>query len=112
MPPPLHALLENTLPSALTKSFLTKGLQNPSPLVQHIAALTVCKCLTKFESLVRTMRGISESLEEDVEQGLWASRLRAFQNDMAKRLPDYRAVVAFRPAIHPTIYDGRHRSAN
>jgi nucleolar pre-ribosomal-associated protein 1 len=93
-PPPLHIISENIIPSLLGKTHLTKGLQHQSPLVQHLSALTLIKSLQKFEQVTKLFGDIAQSLEED-QDGQWTSRLKAVQQDIWKRLPDYRLVVTF-----------------
>jgi len=94
-PPPLRTILDNILPPSLTKLHLTKGLQNPSPLVQHLMALALIKSLKKFHEVAQIMETISTSLEEDAETGQWSSRLKTIRQEIWRRIPDYRGIVNF-----------------
>jgi nucleolar pre-ribosomal-associated protein 1 len=94
-PPPLHAITENVLPSSLTRVFLSKGLQHTSALVQHMTAILLIKSLTKLEKIAELLRRISSILQEDEERGLWRHRAHALEQDILRRLPDYRSIVTF-----------------
>ena len=94
-PPPFRTIVDNILPPSLTKLYLTKGLQNPSPLVQHLMALTLIKSLTKFREVAQVMETISTALEEDIETGQWSNRLKAVRQEIWRRIPDYRGIVNF-----------------
>jgi nucleolar pre-ribosomal-associated protein 1 len=91
----LHIVLENIVPSSLNRSFLSKGLQHASALVQHMTATVLIKCLTKLELVVGKMFQISVTLQEDQERGLWLNRAKAVEQEARKRLPDYRLIVNF-----------------
>lgn len=94
-PPALSTILENILPSVNIKAHLSRGLQLPSPLVQHCAALALAKCLTKFGAVARSMRTAAAALEEDGEEGQWSRRAREVEREVARRVPDFQVVVAF-----------------
>ena len=95
-PPPLPTILENILPSSInTKSHFSKGLQSPSGLVQHCTALTLAKCLQKYESLLRVFEEAHEALEEDPEEGQWVRRRREMEREVRRRVPEVGVVVGF-----------------
>lgn len=93
-PPPLNTILENILPSVGIKSHLSKGLQSPSGLVQHCAALALVKCLTKYDKVISAFQAVEEALQENAE-GQWAQRRRDVEREVRRRVPDFQVVVAF-----------------
>ncbi|KAH9887708.1 ribosome 60S biogenesis N-terminal-domain-containing protein [Cubamyces lactineus] len=94
-PPPLSTIIDNILPTAHIKIHLSRGLQAPSPLVQHVTALTLAKCLSKYEQVVRAFQEVERALEEDEEEGLWARRRREIEREVRKRVPDFQVIVGF-----------------
>lgn len=87
--------MENILPSVNIKIHLSRGLQSSSALVQHCTALALSKCLAKFGEVQKHFRKVQQALEEDPEDGLWSSRLREVEKEVAKRVPDFQVIVAF-----------------
>jgi nucleolar pre-ribosomal-associated protein 1 len=94
-PPPLSTVLENILPSVNTKSHLSKGLQSNIGLVQHCTALSLIKCLRKFEDVMSCFEDVANALEEDLEDGQWYRRRREVEREVRRRVPDFQVVVAF-----------------
>ncbi|KZT20563.1 hypothetical protein NEOLEDRAFT_1140540 [Neolentinus lepideus HHB14362 ss-1] len=94
-PPPLNSVIENILPSVGIKAHLSKGLQSPSALVQHCAALALVKCLRKYDEVVTTFRKVEEALQENEEDGQWARRRKEVEREVRRRVPDFQVVVAF-----------------
>ncbi|KAF7288582.1 hypothetical protein HMN09_01387300 [Mycena chlorophos] len=94
-PPPLSTVLENTFPSVGTKTHLSKGLQNPSGLVQHCSALALCKCLTKYSRVLQALRSVSAALEEDEMDGQWAKLQRDLEREIRHRVPEFQVIIAF-----------------
>ncbi|KAI0640548.1 ribosome 60S biogenesis N-terminal-domain-containing protein [Trametes meyenii] len=92
-PPPLTAILENILPTAQIKIHLSRGLQAPTPLVQHASALALAKCLLKYDAVVRAFHAVERALEEDAEDGLWARRRRELEREVRKRVPEFQVIV-------------------
>ncbi|KAE9398376.1 hypothetical protein BT96DRAFT_37083 [Gymnopus androsaceus JB14] len=122
-PPPLRNVVESIVPSFSgggTKTILSKALSSgggaentdaPAQessslgLVQHTAALTLCRCLGKFlqvrTTLLRAARAAGES-EEHVELddgtstvGPWTRRLTEVTKEVRARMPDVQVVLAF-----------------
>ncbi|KAI9059024.1 hypothetical protein FKP32DRAFT_1761266 [Trametes sanguinea] len=93
-PPPLSTVLDNILPTAHIKTHMSRGLQAPSPLVQHVTALTLAKCLLKFEQVTKAFHEVEQALEED-EDGLWARRRREVEREVRRRVPDFQVIVGF-----------------
>ena len=93
-PPPIPAVIENTLPTTNLKAHLTKGLQSPSPLVRHSTALTLTKCLRKYDSVVTAFREVADALEEE-EDGQWRQAVVSLEHEARKRVPEFQVVVAF-----------------
>ncbi|CDO76370.1 hypothetical protein BN946_scf185011.g34 [Trametes cinnabarina] len=93
-PPPLSTIVDNVLPTAHIKAHLSRGLQATSPLVQHVTALTLAKCLLKLEQVVQAFHEVERALEED-EDGLWARRRREVEREVRKRVPDFQVIVGF-----------------
>lgn len=93
-PPPISAIIENILPTSHIKTHLSRGLQAPSPLVQHTCALSLAKCLYKYEKVVHAFQEVERALEED-EDGLWARRCREVEREVRKRVPDFQVIVGF-----------------
>ncbi|KAI0368460.1 hypothetical protein BV20DRAFT_969281 [Pilatotrama ljubarskyi] len=101
-PPPLSAIIENILPTAHIKTHLSRGLQAPSPLVQHATALALAKCLLKYEQVLRAFETVERALEEDEEEGLWTRRRRDVEREVRKRVPDFQVVVGFSQRLNET----------
>ena len=93
-PPSTHTIVENILPTNSFKTHLTKGLQSPSPLVRHFTALTLAKCLRKYDSVVATLREVADALEEE-EDGQWRQAIATLELEVRKRVPELQAVIAF-----------------
>lgn len=93
-PPPLNAILDNIAPTSQLKNHLSRGLQSPSPLVQHCAAIAVSKCLAKYLSVMHAFRSIQVVLQED-QTGLWTRRISELEREVRRRLPDLQVIVAF-----------------
>lgn len=131
-PPPLRSVLESIIPSFSgggTKSLLTKALgtggatENRATqdstdqnigyglgLVQHITALTLCRCLRKLmqvqAAFLQAARAAGE-FEADAQMGnshvgdseytlgAWTRRLTEVTREVRARLPDIQFVLAF-----------------
>ncbi|PIL36537.1 hypothetical protein GSI_00226 [Ganoderma sinense ZZ0214-1] len=94
-PPPLATVVENIIPTTQIKTHLSRGLQAPSPLVQHASALALAKCLSKYQSVMQAFEEVQTALEEDDEEGLWARRRREVEREVRKRLPEFQVIVGF-----------------
>ncbi|KAF8905722.1 ribosome 60S biogenesis N-terminal-domain-containing protein [Gymnopilus junonius] len=139
-PPPLSTILANILPTQSVKQNLTKGLlpsssghaqaqvqaksgagqtQTQSPtlgLTQHLTALALCRCLLKYDAVMREMRRVSEALEEEEDAGVgmdfdggvetgegqsrgregqWARRMREVEREVRRRVPEWGVCVGF-----------------
>jgi nucleolar pre-ribosomal-associated protein 1 len=97
-PPPLAVVLENILPSVNTKAHLSRGLQQPSGLVQHCTALALCKCLAKYGRVLQVCQATEAALEEDRADGQWAKMRRDLEREVRHRVPEFQVVVAFAAA--------------
>jgi nucleolar pre-ribosomal-associated protein 1 len=95
MPPALTTIMESVLPNVATKAHLTKGLQSPSPLVQHSTALALARCLQKLGQVINAFRGVAAALDEDVQEGQWNTRIHEVEHEARRRSPDLQAIVAF-----------------
>ncbi|KAG5640903.1 hypothetical protein DXG03_006683 [Asterophora parasitica] len=94
-PPPLSSIIENILPSVNTKAHFSKGLQSPSGLVQHCAAIALAKCLAKYEQTISVFRTIEHTLEENEADGQWCKRRRDIEREARRRVPEFQVIVAF-----------------
>ncbi|KAJ6584939.1 ribosome 60S biogenesis N-terminal-domain-containing protein [Mycena capillaripes] len=94
-PPPLAVVLENILPSVNTKAHLSKGLLQPSGLIQHCTALALCKCLAKYGRVSQVFQSIETALEEDEGDGQWAKMRRDLEREIRHRVPEFQVIVAF-----------------
>ncbi|KAK7048326.1 ribosome 60S biogenesis N-terminal-domain-containing protein [Favolaschia claudopus] len=110
-PPPLAVILENILPSVNTKTHFSRGLQQPSGLVQHCTALALCKCLAKFGRVSRIFQAIEAALEENEGDGQWAKVRHDLEREIRRRVPEFQVILAFatvqkdgtgKAAPHPT----------
>ncbi|KAF8208911.1 ribosome 60S biogenesis N-terminal-domain-containing protein [Mycena galopus ATCC 62051] len=97
-PPPLAVVLENILPSVNTKAHFSRGLQQPSGLVQHCTALALCKCLTKYGRVLQVFQSIEAALEEDKGDGQWGKVRRDLEREIRHRVPEFQVIVAFASA--------------
>ncbi|KAJ7250903.1 ribosome 60S biogenesis N-terminal-domain-containing protein [Mycena haematopus] len=97
-PPPLTVILENILPSVNTKAHLSRGLQQPSGLVQHCTALALCKCLAKYGRVLQVFQSIEAGLEEDEGEGQWGKVRRDLEREIRHRVPEFQVIVAFASA--------------
>src|SRR5258707_1063780 len=94
--PPLSSLIENTLPSVLSKESLAKALHsNSAPLVKHCVSLALSKCLNKFEEVRQSFQHVERVLEEDAEFGQWSHRRIEYEKEMKRRVPNFHAIVQF-----------------
>jgi nucleolar pre-ribosomal-associated protein 1 len=93
-PPPIHAIVENILPTNNFKTHLTRGLQSPSPLVRHSTALALAKCLRKYDSVITTFLEVADVLEEE-EDGQWRQAIVALEVEARKRVPELQVIIAF-----------------
>ncbi|KAF8331396.1 ribosome 60S biogenesis N-terminal-domain-containing protein [Cantharellus anzutake] len=108
-PPPLSSLVENTLPSILTRECLSKALHSSTePLIKHSTALMLAKCLDKFEEIRLCFLRIERILEEDEEFGFWTRRRIEFEKEMKRRLPDVQMIIQFLPpkSAHDAVSTG------
>lgn len=94
-PPPLAIILSNILPSLWSKTLITKGLQNTSPLVQRATALCLAQALEKYELVVLAFQEVEDALEEDVGEGRWKTRRQEIEKEMKKRVPNFEVIIAF-----------------
>lgn len=93
-PPPLSSITANVLPSVLSKTHLTKGLQSSSGLVQHCTTLALLKCLLKLNNTLGTFHETARKLEEVRETGQWSKRSRELTLEVEKRVPDFMVIMA------------------
>lgn len=82
--PPLAAMIESILPSPLLKSHLSRGLLDASPLVQHLTALTLIRCLQKLH--------VTQQL---LATSTFSQALRELEWEARKRVPEVAVVIAF-----------------
>ncbi|KAI8984871.1 ribosome 60S biogenesis N-terminal-domain-containing protein [Trametes punicea] len=99
-PPPLPTVMDNIFPTDHIKTHISRGLQAASPLVQHVTAMTLAKCLLKFEQVLNAFREVERALEENEEEGLWARRRREVEREVRKRIPDFQVIVGFSQRIN------------
>ncbi|TXT07482.1 hypothetical protein VHUM_03202 [Vanrija humicola] len=93
-PPAVSVIVESVLPSPLTKVHLTKGLQNASPLVQHVTSLALARGLQKLAAVQALFASIANELEEGVD-GPWVARARELELECRRRVPEVSVIVAF-----------------
>jgi nucleolar pre-ribosomal-associated protein 1 len=94
-PPPLSAILENIIPTAFSKDYLSKGLQShKDPLVIHCTALALAKIISKFEAVRKAFKVVEEALEESSENGLWRRRRAEVEGHVRRRVPEFQVIVA------------------
>jgi len=93
-PPSIPTIIENILPTNKFKTHLTKGLQSSSPLVRHSTALTLAKCLRKYDTVVSAFQEVADSLEEE-EDGQWRQAIIALEAEARKRVAELQVVIAF-----------------
>lgn len=103
-PPSIPTIIENIIPTHNFKTHLTKGLQSPSPLVRHSTALTLAKCLQKYDSVVAAFQEIAGVLEED-DDGQWRQAVAALEAEARKRVPEPQVVIAFSQQKSDTIQE-------
>ncbi|KAF8890435.1 ribosome 60S biogenesis N-terminal-domain-containing protein [Infundibulicybe gibba] len=112
-PPPLHNIIENIFPSTCPKSHFSRGLQ-AGGLVQHCTALTLAKCLIKYEKVIALFMDIEGTLEEQ-GQGQWSKRHDEIQKEARRRVPDFQVIVAssqqkdINPMKAPLLSESAHR---
>ncbi|PVF98589.1 hypothetical protein CPB86DRAFT_704949 [Serendipita vermifera] len=93
--PPLSTILDNIIPSQWPKTFISKGLQNNSSLVQRNTALCLAQVLEKYAIALEHLKLAEKTLEEEADSGNWASRRRELEREMRKRVPNFEVIVAF-----------------
>ncbi|CCA67773.1 hypothetical protein PIIN_01597 [Serendipita indica DSM 11827] len=94
-PPPLLAIMDNVLPSPWSRTYITKGLQSTSSLVQHTTALCLIRAINKFDLIIRLFKKAEEVLAEDPITGQWALRRKEMEKDFRRRTPPFEVIVAF-----------------
>ncbi len=97
-PPSVSTIIESILPSPLTKQHLTKGLQHPDGLVQHMTALTLARGLQKLAIVQKVFLEIEAELDLEPSSSAenpWARRRREFEMECRKRVPEVLVVIAF-----------------
>lgn len=94
-PPPLQTCLDNIIPSVWPKTFITKGLQSTSPLVQRSTALCLVQVLDKYDAVIQAFRDAEAALEEDEESGQWKLRRREIEREFRRKIPNFEVIVAF-----------------
>lgn len=111
-PPPLSIVMENMIPSLNLKLHISKGLQSPSPLVQHSSAILLARCLAKCESVLNAFKDVSAALEESGTDGQWAHRANEMYKEIRRRVPDFQVIVAFaQPRLNPPTVGERIRNS-
>jgi nucleolar pre-ribosomal-associated protein 1 len=103
-PPPTPAIIDNVLPTNNLKAHLTKGLQSPSPLVRHSTALTLARCLRKYDCVIATFREVADALEEE-EDGQWRQAVVALEVEARRRVPELQVVIAFSQQKSDTVQE-------
>lgn len=94
LPPAVQTIVESVLPSPLTKTHLSKGLQHQVPLVQHVTALTLARGLQKLQKVQALFSQIAAELGEGPD-GAWTSRARDLEVECRLRVPEVPVIVAF-----------------
>lgn len=80
------------MPAPLTKQHLTKGLQHPNGLVQHLTALALARGLQKLVEVQNMFKEIEAELEVD---GPWARRRREVELECRRRVPEVSVIIGF-----------------
>ncbi|KAF8308276.1 hypothetical protein DL93DRAFT_2119068 [Clavulina sp. PMI_390] len=94
-PPPLAGILENIIPAAFTKEYISKGLLSfKEPLVTHCTGLALAKMLTKFDAVRAIFSSIESELEEDAENGQWYKRRLELEKQISRRVPEFQVIIA------------------
>ncbi|GJJ15662.1 hypothetical protein Clacol_009940 [Clathrus columnatus] len=91
--PPLRSIMANVLPTVLNRTYLTKGLQSTSNLVQLLTGLTLTKCLIKLDTVLSIFKDNSLKLEEDDASGKWLRRAQEVQKEAERRVPDVMVII-------------------
>ena len=73
---------------------MSKGLQSPSPLVQHCTALVLAKCLGKYIEVLRVFRDVESFLEEE-EDGQWFKRRQDLEREIRRRVPEFQVIIGY-----------------
>lgn len=94
LPPAVSTVVESVLPSPLTKSHLSKGLQHQVALVQHVTALTLARGLQKLQKVQAIFSEIASELGEGPD-GPWTARARDLEVECRLRVPEVPVIVAF-----------------
>lgn len=97
-PPSVASIVESILPSPLTKQHLSKGLQYPDGLVQHMTALTLARALQKLEAVQKVLSEIEAELRTEPStsaESPWARCQRELEMECRKRVPEVFVVIAF-----------------
>jgi nucleolar pre-ribosomal-associated protein 1 len=94
-PPPLAVILSNILPSLWSKTLITKGLQNASPLVQRATALCLAQALEKYDLVLRALKQVEDVLEEEEGEGRWKTRRQEVEREIKRKVPNFEVIVAF-----------------
>ncbi len=91
-------MIESIIPSPLHKAHLTKGLEHPDGLVQHMTALTLGRALQKLERVQKLFEAIEAEIESEPSssaENAWIRRRRELEMEARKRVPDLQCLIAF-----------------
>jgi nucleolar pre-ribosomal-associated protein 1 len=110
-PPPLQVCLDNIVPPVWPKTFITKGLQGTSPLVQRSTALCLAQVLEKYDAVLQAFREAESALEEDEESGQWKLRRKDIEREIRKRIPNFEVIIAFSQQKSTSLQWGADLSA-
>jgi len=110
-PPPLQVCLDNIVPPVWPKTFITKGLQGTSPLVQRSTALCLVQVLEKYDAVLQAFREAESALEEDKESGQWKLRRKDIEREIRKRVPNFEVIIAFSQQKSTSLQWGADLSA-
>lgn len=96
-PPAVLTIIESVLPSPLTKSHLSKGLQHANALVQHVTALALARALQKLDEVQALFNSIAAEVDEELpsSEGAWAACSRELEAECRRRVPEVPVIIAF-----------------
>ena len=92
-------MIESIVPSPLTKTHLSRGLQAQHGLMQHTTALTLTRCLKKLGIVQDVLRDIAKQVETDPHASTWTNPwfecVRDLEYEVRRRIPDILVIIAF-----------------
>lgn len=93
--PPLSSIVvESILPSIILKAYLTKGIKNPSPLVQLWTVVFLTRVLQKLQLVIEAFEKAATAADS-----AWSNVIREIQVEIKARFVDVQTIIALQQSL-------------